>query len=116
VPLLLLVKHIVVREVLVMVMRKHQRYFPVFSSSSGSSGNGQQQQQLLPAFITVANGPVDPTAVAGGNEAVLRARFEDAAFFYNEDQKQQLADFRWAELLIGRDRLLLKAAGLVKAG
>jgi glycyl-tRNA synthetase beta subunit len=29
---------------------------------------------------------------------VLRARFEDAAFFYREDLKQQLADFRWARL------------------
>lgn len=71
-------------DVLVMVMRKHQRYFPVFSA----------QQQLLPAFITVANGPVDTAAVAAGNEAVLRARFEDAAFFYREDLKHQLADFR----------------------
>ncbi|WIA13728.1 hypothetical protein OEZ85_007280 [Tetradesmus obliquus] len=71
-------------DVLVMVMRKHQRYFPVFSADG----------KLLPAFITVANGPVDPTAVAAGNEAVLRARFEDAAFFYREDLKQQLADFR----------------------
>eukprot|EP00878_Enallax_costatus_P022661 GHUV01024061.1.p1 GENE.GHUV01024061.1~~GHUV01024061.1.p1 ORF type:complete len:440 (+),score=146.68 GHUV01024061.1:25-1344(+) len=71
-------------DVLVMVMRKHQRYFPVFSP----------QQQLLPAFITVANGPVDPAAVAAGNEAVLRARFEDASFFYREDMKHQLADFR----------------------
>jgi glycyl-tRNA synthetase len=70
--------------VLVMVMRKHQRYFPVFSADG----------KLLPAFITVANGPVDPAAVAAGNEAVLRARFEDAAFFYREDLKQQLADFR----------------------
>jgi hypothetical protein len=67
-----------------MVMRKHQRYFPVFSADG----------KLLPAFITVANGPVDPEAVAAGNEAVLRARFEDAAFFYKEDLKQQLADFR----------------------
>lgn len=75
---------VVCRDVLVMVMRKHQRYFPVFS----------QEGKLLPAFITVANGPVDPAAVAAGNEAVLRARFEDAAFFYREDLKQQLADFR----------------------
>jgi glycyl-tRNA synthetase len=68
-----------------MVMRKHQRYFPVFSPAG----------QLLPSFVTVANGPVDSVAVAAGNEAVLRARFEDAAFFYNEDLKQSLAAFRW---------------------
>jgi hypothetical protein len=47
-------------------------------------------------WLQVANGPVDPEAVAAGNEAVLRARFEDAAFFYREDLKQQLANFRWA--------------------
>lgn len=67
-------------------MRKHQRYFPVF----GPDG------RLLPAFVTVANGPVDAAAVAAGNEAVLRARFEDAAFFYAEDMKTPLADFRCA--------------------
>ncbi|GBF89751.1 hypothetical protein Rsub_02921 [Raphidocelis subcapitata] len=76
-------------EVLVMVMRKHQRYFPVFAPASGSSPGG-----LLPAFITVANGPVDAAAVAAGNEAVLRARFEDAAFFYREDLKSTLEELR----------------------
>ncbi|EFJ48902.1 hypothetical protein VOLCADRAFT_59982 [Volvox carteri f. nagariensis] len=72
-------------EVLVMVMRKHQRYFPVFAPDGKS---------LLPYFITVANGPVDPAVVAAGNEAVLRARFEDATFFYREDLKQPLEAFR----------------------
>ncbi|GLC37301.1 hypothetical protein PLESTB_001138600 [Pleodorina starrii] len=72
-------------EVLVMVMRKHQRYFPVFAPDGCS---------LLPYFITVANGPVDPAVVAAGNEAVLRARFEDASFFYREDLKQPLEAFR----------------------
>jgi len=37
------------REVLVMVMRKHQRYFPLYKPAS---------QDLLPYFITVANGPI----------------------------------------------------------
>lgn len=73
-----------------MVMRKHQRYFPVFSADG----------KLLPAFITVANGPVDPAAVAAGNEAVLRARFEDATFFYKQDLEQQLADFKCVLLLV----------------
>jgi len=72
------------QDVLIMVMRKHQRYFPVLSA----------QGQLLPAFITVANGPVDVPAVAAGNEAVLRARFEDATFFYKEDLKHPLEEFR----------------------
>ncbi|KAF8057144.1 EDD1 [Scenedesmus sp. PABB004] len=75
------------QEVLVMVMRKHQRYFPVFAPAADGGG-------LLPAFVTVANGPVDVPAVAAGNEAVLRARFEDAAFFYREDLSTTLADLR----------------------
>lgn len=45
------------REVLVMVMRKHQRYFPLYKPGS---------QDLLPHFITVANGPIDvPTVKVG---------------------------------------------------
>lgn len=73
------------REVLVMVMRKHQRYFPVIEPNSGA---------LMPYFITVANGLVHTPVVAAGNEGVLRARFEDASFFYNEDLKQPLEEFR----------------------
>jgi glycyl-tRNA synthetase len=73
------------KEVLIMVMRKHQRYFPVVDATSGA---------LLPAFITAANGPCDAAAVRAGNEAVLRARYEDARFFYEADCKQPLAAFR----------------------
>lgn len=72
------------REVLVMVMHKHQRYFPVYSSS----------HQLLPKFVTVANGAVNEDIVRAGNEDVLRARFQDAQFFFAEDSKRQLSDFR----------------------
>lgn len=89
-------------DVLVTVMRKHQRYFPVYAAAEGQGGsNGSndaasavQPPPLLPKFVTVANGPVDVPAVAAGNEAVLRARFEDAAFFYREDLKRPLRDFR----------------------
>ena len=42
-----------------MVMRKHQRYFPVLASSSPDAA-------LLPRFVTVANGPVDTAVVAAG--------------------------------------------------
>ncbi|GAB4813228.1 hypothetical protein N2152v2_000274 [Parachlorella kessleri] len=73
------------REVLVMVMRKHQRYFPVYRP---------QSDQLLPYFVTVANGEVDVPTVQAGNEAVLRARFEDAQFFYQADLDTRLEDFR----------------------
>jgi glycyl-tRNA synthetase len=64
-------------EILTGVMRKHQRYFPV------RGGDGR----LLPNFIAIANGPIDVAAVCEGNEAVLRARFEDAAFFFRADLK-----------------------------
>ncbi|MFI5938330.1 glycine--tRNA ligase [Actinoplanes sp. NPDC051494] len=71
-------------EVLTTVMRKHQRYLPV----RGEHG------ALLPMFITVANGPVDVDLVRSGNEAVLRARYEDAAFFYRADRGTPVADMR----------------------
>ncbi|MBI3158706.1 MAG: glycine--tRNA ligase subunit beta [Chloroflexi bacterium] len=70
------------REVLVSVMKKHQRYFPV-----------QKDGKLLNAFITVANGNKDPEKVAEGNAAVVRARFADAAFFIQKDLKKLLADY-----------------------
>ncbi|MGH3886513.1 MAG: glycine--tRNA ligase subunit beta, partial [Pseudonocardiaceae bacterium] len=61
--------------VLATVMRKHQRYLPVRDTHGA----------LLPCFVAVANGPVDADAVRAGNEAVLRARYEDAAFFHRAD-------------------------------
>jgi glycyl-tRNA synthetase len=62
-------------EILTTVMRKHQRYLPVRASTN----------RLLPYFVTVANGECDHDAVRAGNEAVLRARYEDASFFYRQD-------------------------------
>ncbi|MFI5495710.1 glycine--tRNA ligase [Actinoplanes sp. NPDC051859] len=70
--------------VLTTVMRKHQRYLPV----RGDDG------ALLPMFVTVANGPVDADLVRAGNEEVLRARYEDAAFFYRADRETSLATLR----------------------
>ena len=70
--------------VLVAVMRKHQRYFPVYAA------NGS----LLPYFIAVRNGDEQGIdIVADGNEHVIRARFADAEFFYKQDVKRPLADF-----------------------
>ena len=67
-------------EVLVTVMKKHQRYFPVYKDG-----------KLLPYFITLRNGGKDYLdVVAKGNEGVIRARFADAAFFVDEDLKQSL--------------------------
>jgi glycyl-tRNA synthetase len=70
--------------VLTTVMRKHQRYLPVRDADGA----------LLPMFVTVANGPVDVELVRAGNEAVLRARYEDAAFFYRADREVPLAALR----------------------
>lgn len=64
-------------EILTTVMRKHQRYLPV------REANGK----LLPHFVAVANGDCDHGTVRAGNEAVLRARYEDASFFWRADLK-----------------------------
>lgn len=71
-------------EVLTTVMRKHQRYLPV----RGQGG------ELMPHFVAVANGPIDVDAVRAGNEAVLRARYEDAAFFWRADLAVKPADMK----------------------
>jgi glycyl-tRNA synthetase len=69
------------REVLVTVMRKHQRYFPVQDAGG----------RLLPYFIAVRNGDAEHLeTVIHGNEHVIRARFADADFFYKDDIKQPL--------------------------
>ena len=70
-------------EVLITVMRHHQKYFSV----EDSEGN------LAPAFVTVMNTAADPDGlVRKGNERVLRARFNDARFFYQNDQHKKLKD------------------------
>jgi glycyl-tRNA synthetase len=71
-------------EVLTTVMKKHQRYLPV----RGDDG------RLLPHFVTVANGDCDHDAVRAGNEAVLRARYEDAGFFWRNDLKKPLTEMK----------------------
>ncbi len=72
------------REVLVTVMRKHQRYFPIEDAAG----------KLLPYFIAVRNGDAEHLdMVIDGNEHVLRARFSDAAFFYKEDIRQPLREY-----------------------
>ena len=65
-------------EVLVTVMRDHQKYFAV------EDANGK----LAPYFLAVLNTAGDPDGlIRHGNERVLRARFNDARFFWNTDQK-----------------------------
>jgi glycyl-tRNA synthetase beta chain len=70
-------------EVLVTVMRDHQKYFAL----EGPDG------KLLPHFLAVLNTDGDPHGVIRhGNERVLRARFNDARFFWQTDQKHPLRD------------------------
>ncbi len=70
-------------EVLVTVMRDHQKYFAV------EDANGK----LLPHFLAVLNTDGDPQGlIRHGNERVLRARFNDARFFWETDQKQSLLE------------------------
>lgn len=83
-------------QILTTVMRKHQRYLPV-RARDGS---------LLPHFVAVANGDVDADLVRAGNEAVLRARYEDAAFFWRADLRTPLEDMKAGlEKLTFADRL-----------
>lgn len=68
-------------ELLITVIKKHQRYFAVID----------EKGSLLPYFVTVANtAPRDFKLVAAGNARVVRARLEDARFYYEEDQKVRL--------------------------
>jgi glycyl-tRNA synthetase len=76
------------RDVLVSVMKKHQRYFPVEAAEAAEG------RALLPHFIAVRNGDSRHLdVVREGNEHVIRARFADAAFFVREDLKRPLEDF-----------------------
>ncbi len=68
-------------EVLVTVMRDHQKYFAI------EDANGK----LLPHFLAILNTAADSDGlIRHGNERVLRARFNDARFFWQTDQKQTL--------------------------
>jgi glycyl-tRNA synthetase len=79
------------QEVLITVMRKHQRYFPVIASSPDPPTC--QSADLLAYFIAVRNGDgLLLDEVRHGNEEVLLARFADAAFFYETDTRKSLED------------------------
>lgn len=71
------------REILSTVMRHHQRYFSIL----------KEDLSLFPGFYAVTNTDGDPDGlIRQGNERVLRARFNDARFFWQVDQKKKLAD------------------------
>lgn len=77
--------------ILTSVMAKHQRYLPVLDESGA----------LKPCFVTMANGTCDDDVVRAGNESVIRARYEDALFFWNADLEATAVD----EFVPGLDTL-----------
>src|SRR5262249_54687388 len=92
------------REVIVTAMREHQRYFAL------EDGRGR----LLPSFVAILNGNGKNLAgIVRGNERVLRARLDDARFYWNADLERapadrvgDLAGIIWLE---GRGTMLDKA-------
>ena len=71
-------------EVLISVMKKHQRYFPVRAADG----------KLMSHFIAVRNGGSQHIdVVTDGNEQVIRARFADASFFIREDVQHKLEEY-----------------------
>jgi len=76
------------REVLISVMKKHQRYFPV-----------EKDGKLLQHFITITNKPSgekeypELPLITQGNADVILARFADAKYFIKDDQEKKLADY-----------------------
>ena len=76
------------REVLISVMKKHQRYFPV-----------EKKEELLPYFIAIANKPSREgefpqlPLITQGNTDVVLARFADAKYFVKADQEKSLEEY-----------------------
>ena len=71
------------QEVLVTVMRHHQKYFSVIN----------EKEQIQPYFLTVVNTHGDPDGkIRQGHEKVLKARLEDSAFFWKTDRQETLKD------------------------
>ena len=70
------------QECLILTMRQNQKYFPLFDGDN----------KLIPWFLIVSNMAVaDPRQIVSGNQRVVRARLEDARFFFNRDRKVSLA-------------------------
>ena len=71
------------RDVLITSMREHQKYFSVVNDHG----------ELLPYFVAINNTHVkDQSLAAEGHQRVLRARLEDAFFFFKEDRKKTLSE------------------------
>lgn len=71
------------REIIINAMRSHQRYFTVLD----------KEGRLLPCFLTVANTPAaSMDKIISGNERVLRARLNDAKFYFDKDRATPLSE------------------------
>lgn len=72
------------KEALIQTMQDNQKYFALFD----------QDKNLKPQFLFVSNLKTpDPAEIIQGNEKVIRPRFSDAEFFFNQDQQQPLENF-----------------------
>jgi len=88
------------KEALIQTMQENQRYFALLDDSG----------ELMPAFITVANiESNNPETVIDGNERVIRPRFADTKFFWDQDKLRKLEDNKSALL----DVLFQKQLGSV---
>ncbi len=71
------------KDILINAMKEHQKYFSIIDKSG----------MLMPHFICIANTKAkDMDIVKRGNERVLRARLDDASFYFKEDRKKKLSD------------------------
>ena len=68
------------QEILVLTMQSHQKYFPLFT----------KKKEITNEFIVVANKKDNKGLIKIGNERVVKARLEDAEFFWNKDKSQNL--------------------------
>ena len=68
------------KEILIITMQKHQRYFPLF----------EKDKKLSNLFLLVSNMPDTKGYIKIGNQRVIEARFSDASFFWNKNKKQNL--------------------------
>ena len=68
------------KEILVLTMQSHQKYFPLFT----------KKQEITNEFIVIANKKDNKGLIKIGNERVVKARLDDAEFFWNKDKSQNL--------------------------
>ena len=72
------------KTVITSTLSEHQKYFPVIN----------KEKELINKFVFISNGnPQNSELIKLGNERVIKARLEDAAFYYNEDKKQPLESY-----------------------